>query len=361
MSIQPAPPLPPPAPELMAKVGEAIAAALNGDIRRGLTIALATHAKAREAHDLRAELAALNAASRCHSLNNNALAAMSSAIDALQLADRCADTTAHAHALCAICSAAFSMRLLEEAEPILQRALKEALETGDADLEARARLIHGENLGDLGRAAEAREQLLAAREAAGKTGIEGYVLRMDARLGTLAGKRIRACLAAGDAAGLAIALDDGWTIAADVKPLAEASRNTTLAISMCALQAQVLEQRGDSASAREKFESAIQRAIKIAYLPAVAPWSLQLAAIEMRQGEPDAARATLEAAMRVAEGLRPTFRIAEVCAALAALEQSQGNARAAEQWRLRRDEEQFLFRSEQSRARAVLRAQRGTH
>ena len=223
------------------------------------------------------------------------------------------------------------------------------------------RLIHGENLGDLFRFGEARAQLLAGIDAARRTHKAGFELRLSARLGTLSGKEADWHMRAGETASALRAAQDAWQRADAVLPVAEAEGNMTLAISMSNLKARVMEFRGELAAARQALQSVLERAVKVGYVSPVAVWSLQLAAIERRIGEPAAALNTLERAWNITEALRPTFRMIELCETLAAVEAELGHARAAADWRERSIEESRLFAVEQSRARTLLNAQTWRH
>ncbi len=242
---------------LEAMAAEAVQIALGGNIKRGIALALAARERARAAKDSLAELAALNAASRCHSMNNDALTALSSGIDALALAEKLHDKRGEAHALCSIAGAAFSLRLLDESCPIAERAIVEAIFLQDDDLEARARLVYGENLGDLNRFSDAAHQLDCAAVAAQRHGPAGLENRVLAKLATLAAKEAQYHVGRGDTAAAEPACKKAMERADLVIPLANAQRNTTLMVSMLGLRARVREYRGEWAAARDETYAAL--------------------------------------------------------------------------------------------------------
>lgn len=336
---------------------EAVQIALGGNIKRGIALALTARERAREANDPIAELAALNAASRCHSMNYNALTALSSGIDALGLAEKLLDQRGAAHALCSIASAAFALRLLDESSPISEHVIAEAIALQDDDLEARARMVYGENLGDLYRFVDAAYQLNRALLAAQRLGAAGQENRALAKLATLAGKEAQYCAELGDAAAAEQACKTALHRADQVFPLAKAQKNTNLMVSMLGLRARVHVFRGVWTAARDETCEALALARQFNYLSPIPPWSMRLAAIYLREDDVAGARSTLEDGLRAAESLRPTFRIGELCEALLQLEQKAGNAGAAQYWQNRVAEERLAFDKEREQARAILAKQ----
>jgi tetratricopeptide (TPR) repeat protein len=336
---------------------EAVAIATAGDLKRGLSLALAAHDRARTLKDLGLQLVTLNACSRCHALQNNSLAAMSSAIDALALAERLGNRRERAHALCSIASTAFFLQLLDEAGPIIERAIDEAMASGDDDLEARARVVYGENLSDLGRHDEAERQFSLALAATQRLRSPGMELRILTRQANLVGKRASYHAVRGDTAAMQTHARAALERAVELRPRAEHQGGTPQVVTMLGLAARMHALLGELAKARELLGSAMHLAARSGYVSPIPPWSMKLAEIERRQGEVDAARTTLAEGLRVAENLRPSFRIAELCRALRDLEAASGNDAIARHWQQRADEEQASLEAERARIRAVLTAQ----
>ena len=335
---------------------EAVQIALGGNIKRGISLALNARGRARAAQDERAELAALSAASRCHSMNNDALASFSSGIDAQALAQKLGDQRSLGHALCSIASSAFVLRLLDASIPVAERAIAEAVDLHDDDLESRARVILGENLGNLQRFDEARRQLELALEAARRLGAAGLQNRAHAKLGTLAAKEAEYFAARDETSGVERACSVALQCANEIILLAKEQRNSTLVVSMLGLRARVHEFRGEWVAARDETAAALALARQSAYLSPIPPWSLRLAALLIREGDFAGARSTLEEGLRTAENLRPSFRIGELCEALMQLEQRTGDTAAAAQWQERVDDERRIFEVERERASAILAA-----
>ncbi len=335
---------------------EAVRIALDGNIKRGLALALAARERARDAANPSAELAALNAASRCHSMNNNASAALSSGIDAFTLAVKLNDVQAQAHALCSVASSAFVMRLLNESLPVAERACTEAVALRDDDLEARARMVYAENLSDLLRFDEADYQLGIALEAVRRLGDAAFENRLIASLATLNGKQAQYYADLAQPALLEEACATALALAEVVLPRAQLENNVTMIVSMLGLKARIKEFRGQLAEARDETVAVLAIAAKAKYLSPIPPWSLRLASLNARLGDPARARSALEDGLKAAETLRPSFRIGELFAALVELEHLAGNTAAEMAARQRAEEERRSFDIEREQSRLTLTA-----
>ncbi|MEP7157672.1 MAG: hypothetical protein ABI905_17950 [Betaproteobacteria bacterium] len=332
-----------------------MATAIGGDIRRGLAMAIEARKQARDAGDASAELAALNAAARCHSLRNDSIASLSAGTDAAALAGKLGDVNAMAHALCSIANTAFTLQLMDESREIAARTVAVSVELHDDDLECRARQVYGVILGDLFRFDEAAEQISLALAAARRHGLAAFEYRVQANVASLSRKQARYFAKAGDETRMQAAANAAMDEAARVIAIAQRGKLQALEITMSALQGEVLALRGDIAGAIARTRFAIDLASRNRQFSNIPPASLRLAGFHRAQGNLPLARAALQEGLQSAETLRPTFRIAEICAAIADCEQDMGNAGAATTWRQRADDEQQSFAQERETARGYLR------
>ncbi|MDX2218094.1 MAG: hypothetical protein SF172_03645 [Burkholderiales bacterium] len=340
--------------ELVRLAREAVDIALSGDIKRGLALAQEANARARASGDRRAELAALNAAARCHSLRNDSISSLAAGTDAAALARILGDGVALGHALCAIANTSFTLKLLAECEPFVLRAIDEALNHGDADLESRARQSYGVLLGDLGRFDEARTQLNAAVAAARKDGRAALLLRVESNLVNVARKEARQHASQGDEVGLRRA---GQQALADAATLLERTRAQQLHsqdMMLTSLMSEVHALLGDTEIGIVQAAQAMEMASQSRQHASLPPQALRLGEMLRQRGRLGEAFDVLQRGLQAAELLRPTFRIAELCAALAVVEAERGAAAAADGWRQRTLTEQVQFESGRQMAAGFL-------
>ena len=354
------PPGPPAAGEgagetrLQAAAREAVEIAIGGNIKRGLGMAIEARREAREMGDTVAELAALNAAARCHSLRNDSIASLSAGTDAAALARKLGDVKATAHALCSIANTAFTLQLMEESRIIATRTVAVSVELADDDLECRARQVLGVILGDLLLFDEAAIEIDLALAAAQRHGLAAFEYRVQANVASLARKRARHYAKQGHSAQMKVACDEAMNESTRIIEIAHREKIQALEITMSALQGEMLALRGDHAGAIARTRFAIDLATRNRQFSNIPPASLRLAAFHRAQGDFSLVREVLLEGLQSAEMLRPTFRIAEICEALAACEEDSGDPAAAIPWRERAQEEQASYAHEREKARGYL-------
>lgn len=334
---------------------ESVDIALGGDIKRGLLLAQDANARARASGDKRAELAALNAAARCHSLRNDSINSLAAGIDAAALARTLGDGVALGHALCAIANTSFTLKLLEECEPFVLRAIDEALNHDDADLESRARQSYGVLLGDLGRFDEARTQLNAAVAAAHRDGRAALLLRVESNLVNVARKEARFFASRGDVASLRRAGRQALAEAAALLERMRAQQLQSQDMMLTSLMSEVHALLGDTDIGIVQAAQAMEMASQSRQHASLPPQALRLGEMLRQRGRLAEAFDALQRGLQAAELLRPTFRIAELCAALAVVEAERGAAAAADVWRQRMLTEQAQFESGRQMAAGFLK------
>jgi tetratricopeptide (TPR) repeat protein len=322
---------------------EAADIAVAGDIKRGLSLALEAIRRARAASDKRAEMEALNAAARCHSLRNDSINALAAGIDAATLARSLGDGVALGHALCAIVNTAFILKLLEECEPFIVRAIEEGVRHADHDLEARARQGYGVLLGDLKRFAEARTQLELAVQVARRDGRPAMMLRVEGNLANVPRKEVRMYAANGDSARLREAGESALAGATLILERARTLQVQSVEMNMTHFVAEVRALMGDLDFGISETVKAMEMAKQLRYTSNVPPMALNLGRMLRNKGQHQASIDAIQRGLDAAENLRPTFRIAELCDAMAATEAARGDATAAEEWRKRALQEQAQF------------------
>jgi tetratricopeptide (TPR) repeat protein len=336
---------------------EVLQYALLGQHRRALSMALQVREDAIRSGHLGAELEALNLAARCHSMNNNALSALTSGLDALKLAEKRGDAVAAAHAHCSMASAAFALELLTEASPVLEQAIATAVEHRNIDLEVRARVTFGENLGDLGEFQRAEHQLQRAEALAQHIGHVGLWNRVLVRQATHQGKRAAAAAKCNDAAVLADAIAAGEVMVRRVRTYADSIGHVPYQAGMCGLLGALRMHEGRLEDALRETNRAIDLALQCQGYSAVAPWSLRISDLKRTEGDLEGAVRVLERALPVAESVRPTFRLVSITDQLAVLEVERGDASRAAEWRARADQERALFANARQEAQELLRSQ----
>ncbi len=318
-------------------------------------MAVDAHHRAREAHDPVAELAALNAAARCHTMRHDSIASLAVGIDAIALAQQLGDRRALAHALCAIAISTFSLKLLDEALAIAERAVSDAVALNDDDLECRARQTLGLILSDLNLLDEGRRQFELSLPAANRCSAPAFQHRVHANLVSLCRKQARLFHEQGDFVRMKVACEEALDGARAVIELARRENNEALAINMHGLRGEVFALQGNTTAAIEETQVAIEMAIRNKQIGITLPTNLRLASLYSKQRNFLLARTTLTATLQTAEAFRPTFRIAEICDAIAQNELAVGNAAAAEIWRNRAAEEVLSFDRERDKALGYLR------
>lgn len=336
---------------------EVMQLALSGQHRRALSMALQVREEAIASGHAAAELEALILASRCHSMNNNALPALTSGIDALALAEKLGDPVAAAHAYCSMASSAFALELLKEASPVLDLAVATALEFGDDDLEVRSRITYGENLGDLGEFERAEHQLARAEEAALRLDDRRTLYRVIVRQATQQGKAARSAARHKNTSAYEVARDRALVLAERVLEYARSAGHLPYQASMAGLIGKLHQLNGDIDSAIHETGRALELSIKCQFNSAVSPWSLRLAEMHMAASRESEAIVVLERALPIAESVRPTFRLVEICNLLEKLELAVGNLPRASHWQQRKRHEQALFDASRREALVLLRSQ----
>jgi tetratricopeptide (TPR) repeat protein len=322
---------------------EAADIAVAGDIKRGLGLALEAIRRARAAGDRRAEMEALNAAARCHSLRNDSINALAAGIDAATLARSLDDGVALGHALCAIVNTAFVLKLLEECEPFILRAVEEGARHGDRDLEARARQGYGVLLGDLQRFDEARAQLELAVNAARCDGRPALLLRVEGNLANVPRKEVRMYAAKGDRVRLRETGEAALAGAALVLERARALKVPSVEMNMTHFIAEVRALMGDLDFGISETTRAVEMAQQLRYTSNQPPMALNLGRMLREQGRFQESVDAIQRGLEAAENLRPTFRIAELCDAMAQTEAARGDAPKAEAWQKRAEQERAQF------------------
>ena len=324
---------------------DAVEIALAGDIKRGLALALSASQRAREAGDKRAELAALNAAARCHSLRNDSINSLAAGIDAAALARALGDGVALGHALCAIVNTAFTLRLLTECEAFVVRAIDEALAHHDVDLEYRARQGYGVLLGDLERFDEARAQLDLAVAAAQTDGRTALLLRVEGNRASLSRKIAVAHATRGEQAAMQAAASTALAEAAAVLAHDYARQVLSVEMNMTNLMAELHALVGDVDRGIEETGRAIEMARRARHPAMLPPLAIRMGELLRARGRLPEAVAAIQQGLDAAETLRPTFRMAELCAAMATVRSALGDDIAAAEWQRRAQQEQAQFES----------------
>lgn len=334
---------------------EAVDVALAGDIKRGLALALEANHRARAAGDQRAELAALNAAARCHSLRNDAIHSLAAGVDAAALARKLDDGVALGHALCAIVNTSFTFKLLGECEEFVLHAIDEGLKHGDHDLESRARQAYGVLLGDLGRFEEARSQFELSVQAAGRDGRASLLLRVEGSLAHLLRKVARQHADRGEADQLGAAGSRALEEATSVLQRAREQRVISVEMNMTGMIGEMHWLLGNVDLGIVETARAMdlaQRSRQPANLP---PLALRLASMLRERDRFADAIEVLHRGLNAAETLRPTFRIAELCQEIAEVQALLGETVAATDWHERANKEREQFESGRQMAAGFLK------
>src|SRR6188768_2490429 len=129
---------------------KAVTLARWGEPRAALNLALQARRQAQSLDIVRGELEALNAAAVVHLIRGDAVAAVATAIDARDLAQRAGDRSLFGQAQVSLQISAFILGAGDDVHGALRECARVALEDGDLTVELRARVALGVVLGDCG-------------------------------------------------------------------------------------------------------------------------------------------------------------------------------------------------------------------
>lgn len=328
---------------LVAAAERAVALARRGDTRAALNLVMQARRQAQAIESSRGELAALNAAAIVHLIRGDAVAAVAAALDARDLARRAGDRPLLGQAIVSLQSAAFVLGASEAVHASLRACAQEAIDAGDAALEARARTALGVVLGDEGHYdAAAYEFDRALRIAEGTPGPTSPA-RITANIANLHRKRAVAFLKAGFEARAMGECDRAARIAREACRLAAEDGAVSVEIDALAIAGCVLELRGRSEQARVLLRESIALA-RASRCPSAAVWVLcELGRLALGSSDLDEAHASYSGALEIARELRPSRKIALACNGLADVHARRGDPGGAEAWRERSAEEAAAF------------------
>lgn len=328
---------------LVATAERAVALARRGETRAALNLAMQARRQAQAIDSMRGELAALNAAAMVHLIRGDAVAAVAAALDARDLARRAGDRPLLGQALVSLQSAAFVLGASEAVHASLRGCAQEAIDSGDAALEARARMALGVVLGDEGHfdaaAYEFDRALRIAQDNPGPTSSA----RITSNIANLHRKRAVAYLKAGFEARAMAECDHAARAARAACRLAAGEGAVSVEIDALAIAGCVLELRGDTERARVLLRESIALA-RASRCPSAVVWVLcELGRLALGSSDLEEAQASYAGALEIARELRPSRKIALACAGLADVHARLGDPPGAAAWRERSVEEAAAF------------------
>jgi tetratricopeptide (TPR) repeat protein len=323
---------------------KAVTLARWGEPRAALNLALQARRQAQSLDTVRGELEALNAAAVVHLIRGDAVAAVATAIDARDLAERAGDRSLFGQAQVSLQISAFILGAAEDVHGALRECTRVALEDGDLTVELRARVALGVVLGDGGHFdAAAYEYDRALRLANELAQPITSPARITANIANLHRKRAGAYLAQGyEAKGLH---ECGLTIKVgrEACRLAALEGAVSVEIDALAILGCAHEQRGEPARARVMLRESIALG-RAARCPSAIVWVMcELARMSLAAGDMEDANAAYAEVLDLARELRPSRKIAAACFGLAEVSARQGDVAAAQLWRERGAEEAAAF------------------
>ena len=339
---------------IRAAAERAISLARRGESRAALALALHARRNAQLMEMEQGEGEALNAAAIVHLIRGDPVAAVATAIDASDLARRTGDEALLGHALVTLSLSACILGACDDALARLRRCADRAAETGQPSVEIRARVAIGILLGDRKRFDAATSQfdeaLALARARPGLTNPS----RIVANVANLHRKRAVAAFGRGFEARALHHCAEAIRIAREAGELAVQEGAVSTRIDALGILGCVHKLRGDLARARASLGESIALG-RTARVPSATLWVLcELGSLDLDAGRWEEAAQAYNEALRIALELRPSRKIAQACAGLAAASAGLGEASAAGDWRLRADFEAAEFNAASVRTRRQL-------
>lgn len=321
-------------PSFTAAANQAIALARAGDARAGLALVRHVRQEARGLALRRCEAEALNAAAMVHTVRRDVIAAVAAGIDAHEMAREAGDGALATQALVSLAAAACELGLHEEARRTHAACIRHAVETGDRELEVRARTGLGIVLGDLGEFDEAGPELCRALMLAGRYHEITCPSRALSNLANFHRKRARA---GRDPDARERDVQDGESLARRAIELAQERGNLSVQIDAIAIRGWLAELQDDLAGALAHFQASCRLATSTRSPVA---WLLgETGRIHLALGDADAARHHWQEMLDIATEVRPSPSIAAACAGLARAERGLGNEVGGRRWSERAAEE----------------------
>ena len=328
----------------------AIRTSRRGDTRSGIGLARHAYRLAREEGEA-AEVTALNALGLCQSANGSFIESVATAIDAYHLAKKVSDPAGAVLALSTIGgSASFILDASDFLLELLNSCLAEADTLSDAVLQARVYLVFGLVYVNMGRFAEgdaAYDRALALVEHAGDRA--ALVTPRHYVTGNQAALAVRRLIAVG-------AADRAhFTAEAEVRvgrflETALAENNIDAAARGYFSLGQLRTCQGQPAAAQAAFAESISRAGQIHHFPRQIDSYLELGKLHFAAQRFEQAIAALEAASDVAEGNRPTSKIASIFTCMADSYAALGRTRDAAHFHAKAERERDSFARENASA-----------
>ncbi|QJR09743.1 hypothetical protein DSM104443_00793 [Usitatibacter rugosus] len=339
------------APSLTAAANQAVALARAGDPRAGLALVRHVRQEARGLALRRSEAEALNAAAMVHALRWDVIAAVAAGIDAHEIANEVGDRSLATHALVSLAHAASELGLRDEARRAHAACIRQAVETGDRELEVRARTGLGIVLGDVGEFDAAGPELCRALILAERYHVITCPSRALSNLANFHRKRARTRTDE-DREARDRDVQDGESLAERALELAQERGNLSVQIDALAIRGWLAELQGDLPGALEHFQASCRHATRTRSPIA---WVLgETGRIHLALGDADSARRHWQEMLDIATDLRPSTSIAVACNGLARVERSLGNEVGDRRWSERAAEESQELERIRAQTRRVL-------
>ncbi len=305
----------------------------RGDTKEALLILHGGIEAARRSNDRRGEIITMNAAALVHSIRGDFWASLAGSIDAFFMARRENDRLGMGQAMTMLAGAFLLMTPVDSEIELLRKSLAIAEEERNLKLQIRVHNLFGIVLGDLGKFDEAEVQLDLALVLSGSPEAVFDRWRVKTNIANLLRKRAEdakrrsAADQCADYATRGLELVDGV--------IAHCLEQDKLPILLDAqgVAGLLLLQLDQHAGAYERFRAARDLAVTRKNRSVLSFIGLEMARLEMRAGDMQAAEQSLQDGLREAALFRPSNKAAALSVLMAELCADRGDAKGEANWR----------------------------
>jgi tetratricopeptide (TPR) repeat protein len=329
----------------------ALSVGRKGDTREALSILQGGIEAARKTSERRGEIIAMNAAALVHSIRGDFWAALAGSIDAFFMAKRENDRLGMGQAMTMLAGALLLMTPIDSEIELLRTSLTIGEEERNLKLQIRVHNLLGIVLGDLGRFDEAEMHLDLALVLAGyeEAGFDRW--RVKSNIANLLRKRAAAANERGAAEECADYARRGLELVACVEAHCMEHDKLMILLDAQGVAALLMLQLGRHEAAYDKFRTARDLAIARKNRSVLSFIGLEMARLEIRAGDTDAAEASIQTGLREAALFRPSNKAAALAALMAEICDSRGERDSADHWRTNAEQSRIDFEALTKEAR----------
>lgn len=329
----------------------ALSVGRKGDTREALGILQGGIEAARKTSDKRGEIIAMNAAALVHSIRGDFWAALAGSIDAFFMAKRENDRLGMGQAMTMLAGALLLMTPIESEIELLRKSLAIGEEERNVKLQIRVHNLLGIVLGDLGRFDEAEMHLDLALVLAGyeEAGFDRW--RVKSNIANLLRKRAAAANRCGTTDNGVEYARRGLELVACVEAHCIEHDKLPILLDAQGVAALLMLQLGRHHDAYDKFRTARDLAIARKNRSVLSFIGLEMARLEIRSGDTDAAETSIQTGLREAALFRPSNKAAPLAELMAEICDGRGERDSADHWRTNAEQSRTEFEALTKEAR----------